>query len=79
MLGEPGVQVGFEPAVVLDPLRERVADDADVVALFELERLGLGGPVEPVTAGADGLGRVHGGVMVAPGGLGVPVARHGLT
>jgi hypothetical protein len=37
-VGVAGVEQGFEPPVVLHAVGERVADDADVVALLQLER-----------------------------------------
>ena len=43
MLGEPHMNECFEPAIVLHPLGQRVADDADVVSLFEFEGKRLGG------------------------------------
>ena len=36
--GKTGVGHGFQPTIVLHPIGERVADDADVFALLEFQR-----------------------------------------
>ena len=41
---------------------------------IDLEGLGFGVPVEAMAARADGLRRVHGGVVITPSGFRVPIA-----
>ena len=40
VLGKAGLEVGLQPAVVLHPVGEGVADDRDMIAGLDLDRVG---------------------------------------